>query len=260
MTTLSCNRLIKVLSTASVGAILTASLVTLSLPAVAVSLITERSELGGNDQLDWSSLGQVFDPSTFDPTVFLPNTFSANSERNLGVTVDIPVANSPSITPPFVFQTGFPPTGIPTNFANGDFVLFTGLEPPQAGPFVPALGNPGPITITFDTPVKAGGSQLAVDDTFEFEAFISAFDLEDNLLGMFSVDGTSSINLDNSAVFLGIQSDTANISRLVFSSSEENRAIGINTLSIVGVPEPTSILALFTVVTLSFGLSKREKD
>ncbi|MGB3401483.1 MAG: PEP-CTERM sorting domain-containing protein [Microcoleaceae cyanobacterium] len=257
MTTLSCHRLIKILSTASTSLVLTASLITLSLPAIAVTLITERTELGGNDQLDWSSLGKVFDPFNFDPTAFLPNTFSAVSDDNLAITVDIPSASSPSITPPFVFQTGFPPTGIPTNFADGDFILFTGFEPPQPGPFVPALGNPGPITITFDTPVKGAGTQLAVDDTLAFEAFISAFDAGDNLLGTFSVDGTSSLNLDNSAVFLGIQSDTANISRLVFSSSEDNRAIGINTLSIASVPEPTSILALFSVVTFGIGLRKK---
>ncbi len=261
MTILPCHRLRKVLSTASTSLILTASLITLSLPAIAVTLITERTELGSNDQLDWSSLGKVFDPFNFDQTAFLPNTFSTVSEDNLGITVDIPLANSPSITPPFVFQTGFPPIGIPTNFANGDFILFTGFEPPQGqpqpGPFVPALGNPGPITITFDTPVKGAGTQLAVDDTLAFQAFVSAFDTGDNLLGTFSIDGTSSLNLDNSAVFLGVQSETANISRLVFSSSEDNRAIGINTLSIIGVPEPTSILALFTVVTFGIGFSKK---
>jgi hypothetical protein len=255
------NRLIKILLTASANVVLTASLITLSLPAIAVTLITERSELGGNDQLDWSSLGQVFDPLNFDPTTFLPNTFSTISEDNLGITVDIPLASSPSITPPFVFQTGFPPSGIPTNFADGDFVLFTGFEPPQVppqpGPFVPALGNPGPITISFDTPVKGAGTQLAVDDTLAFQAFVSAFDTDDNLLGSFSLDGTSSLNLDNSAVFLGVQSDRANISRLVLSSSEENRAIGINTLSIVGVPEPTSVIALLTVITLSSSLMRK---
>ncbi|MGB3532904.1 MAG: PEP-CTERM sorting domain-containing protein [Microcoleaceae cyanobacterium] len=259
MTTLSCHRLIKVLSTASAGAVLTASLVTLSLPAVAVSLITDRTEIGGNDQLDWSSLGQVFDPFNFDPTVFLPNTISAVSDDNLGITVDIPSASSPSITPPFVFKSGLRPVGIPTNFADGDFILFTGFEPPQPGAFMPALGNPGPITITFDTPVKGAGTQLAVDDTLVFEAFISAFDAGDNLLATFSVDGTSSLNLDNSAVFLGVQSDTANISRLVFSSSEDNRAIGINTLSIASVPEPTSIVALFSVISFGIGLSKKVK-
>jgi hypothetical protein len=55
-----------------------------------------------------------------------------------------------------------------------------------------------------------------------------------------------SLALDNSALFLGVLSDTPNIQRLVFSSSEPGRAFGINTLSInaASVPEPGSVLAL----------------
>ncbi|WP_414620530.1 hypothetical protein [Calothrix sp. CCY 0018] len=60
-----------------------------------------------------------------------------------------------------------------------------------------------------DQPVKAAGSQIAVDDIPSFSAFVSAFDRDNNLLGSFSTPGTSSIALDNSAVFLGIQSDEA---------------------------------------------------
>jgi hypothetical protein len=153
---------------------------------------------------------------------------------------DNPLTCYPS--PAFVFQTGFPPGGIPTNYASGDFVLFTGL---QFGQF-PSPGNPGPITITFDEPVSGAGSQLTVDDTFEFTAFISALDVNNNLLGTFSTRGTSSVALDNSAQFIGIQSDIANISSLIFSSSEPNRAIGLNALSIAttpaSVPEPLTAL------------------
>ncbi|MEG4202349.1 PEP-CTERM sorting domain-containing protein [Microcoleus sp. Pol7_A1] len=50
--------------------------------------------------------------------------------------------------------------------------------------------------------------------------------------------------LDNSAQFLGVRSDAANISRLVYSSSEGDRALGINALSIAEtVPEPSSMAA-----------------
>lgn len=58
------------------------------------------------------------------------------------------------------------------------------------------------------------------------------FDSDNNLLGTFSTPGTSSLTLDNSAVLLGVLSDKENITRLEFSSSEPDRAIGINTLSI----------------------------
>jgi len=119
--------------------------------------------------------------------------------------------------------------------------LFTGLI---SGP-PPAVGKPGPLTIPCDRPVAAAGTQIAVDDTFLFAALMSAFDSNNNLLGSFSTQGTSSLALDNSPQFLGVRSDVANISRLVYSSFEGDRALGINALSIAEtVPEPSNIAAL----------------
>lgn len=221
----------------------------LTLPVKAITLVTERAILKENDQLNWSSLGQIFNPFSPDPSVFLPNTFSAISTGGIGINVEIPLSSSLEITPPFVFQTSFPPFGIPTNFADGDFIFFTGFNPTT----FPAVGNAGPITINFDTPVKGAGTQIAVDDTLQFEAFISAFDKENNILGAFSTNGTSSLALDNSAVFLGVKSDIPEISKLVFSSSVPERALGINNLSIntVSVSEPSTIMA---IGILGFGL------
>ena len=217
----------------------------------AVTFVSQRNALNSNDQVDWLSLGKVLTPGSTNPEIFLPNSFSARSERNLGLNVEIPQVNG--LTPPFVFQTLFAPGGIPTNFGNGDYLLFTGFLP---GTF-PATGNPGPLSISFDEPVKAAGSQIAVGDTFNFTAFVSAFDEDNNLLGTFSTPATSSIALDNSAVFLGIQSDKADISRLVFRTSEPNRAFAINSLSIVSVVEPSSILGVLGV--LGLGLVSKQK-
>ncbi|MDY7013423.1 MAG: hypothetical protein SVX43_07420, partial [Cyanobacteriota bacterium] len=104
----------------------------------------------------------------------------------------------------------------------------------------PAPGNPGPLTITFDKPVFGAGTQIAVDDTPLFTGFISVFDKDDNLLGAFSAEGTSSLALDNSALFLGVRSDIPNISKIAFSTSVPDRAIGMNLLSLdrADVPEP----------------------
>jgi hypothetical protein len=222
---------------ATIIAAFTSLVAVFPLPVKAITFVTDRTALRGNDQVDWSSLGAA------NPFNVLPNSFSATSERGLGLSVDIPKLNFPGLTPPLVFQT-LPSPGISTNFAKGDFLLFTGFIP---GSF-PAPGNPGPITITFDKPVKAAGTQIAVDDTPEFTAFISAFDNANNLLLTFSAPGTSSLALDNSALFLGVLSDTPNISRLVFSTSVANRALAINTLSIAAVPE-----ANFTFGLLAFG-------
>lgn len=216
---------------------------TVPLPVKAITLVTERTALESNDRVNWSTLGPT------QPFYVLPNSFTATSLGGLGLKIDIPLPTQPGITPPLVFQT-LPLPGIPTNFASGDFVLLTGLRP---GTF-PAVGNSGPLTITFAQPVLGVGTQIAVDDTTEFTAFIQAYDTTDNLLGSFQLAGTSSLALDNSAIFLGISSDTANISRLVFSSSVPNRAVGINSLSLVtnrSVPEPSLTIGLLALTTLA---------
>ncbi|MEB3279974.1 MAG: hypothetical protein VKK42_13755 [Lyngbya sp.] len=209
-------------------------------------------------------MGQIFNPFAPNPSAFLANTFSATSENGLELTVNIPTSSNPEITPPFIFKTAFPPNGIPTNFANGDFLLFTGFIPVPTGSSIPAIGNPGPIEILFETPVKAAGTQFAVDDTFEYTALISAFDQNNTLLGSFSIPGTSSLALENSAVFLGVSSDTANIAKLVFNSSEPQRAIAINQLSFVtlntDIPEPVSTGSFIGLGLLACGLKSRKKS
>ena len=252
MTTRLLNLSIKDLSATALGAALTAIVAVLPSPVQAVTLVTERAALGGDDQINWSSLGSVA------PFNFLPNSFLTTSSGGLGLTIEIPEITG--ITSPFVFQT-LPEPGIPTNFAQGDFILFTGFIP---GP-PPTVGNPGPLTITFDKPVRGAGTQIAVDDTLEFTAFVSAFDNANNLLGTFESVGTSSLALDNSALFLGVLSETPNISQLVFSSSEPKRAFGINTISLatvpVAVPEPTSILGLKAIGALGASfILKRKLD
>lgn len=222
--------------------------------AQALNFITDRQALNGNDSVDWSSLGKVLNPFNPNPADFLSNSLTATSAQGLGLEVDIPPPAS-RITPPFVFQTANPPFGIPTNFAKGDFILFTGL---QFGVF-PSPGNPGPLSISFAQPVKAAGTQIAVDDVLKFTGFISAYDVNDALLGTFSLMGTSSTNLDNSAIFLGVSSTRAEIKRIEINSSETERAIGINTLSINNptVPESSSSLIFVVVGVGLFVLKSR---
>lgn len=231
------------------GAILTTLVVATPSFSATLSFTTTRADISGNDQLDWASLGPVVPPQPFK---VLPFSFTATSAGGLQVNVNVPPVVNPAITPPLLFQTTA--TGIPTNFAAGDFILFTGLLPNQ----FPAPGNPGPLTLSFETPVRGAGAQIAVDDTLIFSAFIAAFDRDNNLLGTFSAPGTSSLTLDNSALFLGALSDTANISRIEFSASVPERAIGINTLSVqtAAVPEPSSTAALI-LTGLGLGAAKK---
>jgi hypothetical protein len=228
---------------------LTTVIVLSTTAAYGITFTTQQANFEQNDTLDWSNLGVAF------PFKILPNSFTATSSNGLKVNVDIPKSNIPGVTPPLVFQT-LPAPGIPTNFAAGDVLLFTGLNPRT----FPAVGNPGPLSLTFLQPVQAVGSQIAVDDTLNFTAFISAFDSDDNLLGTFSAMGTSSLSLDNSALFLGVKSDTANISRLVFSTSEDNRAFAINKLKIVAVPESSSCLAILGVGAIGAFFRNKHKQ
>jgi hypothetical protein len=246
----------------TVSAIALFQWVSFSSVAQALTLVTNRGALAGSDRLDWSSLGKVFDPFAPDPSAFLPNSFSAVSVGNLPLNVSIPPSSLPGVTPPFVFQTSFPPNGIPTNYADGDFILLGGLQP---GAF-PAPGNGGPIAIAFDTPVAGAGTQIAVDDTPAFTAFVEAFDSNNRSLGRFSAPGTSSTALDNSALFLGVRSETPNISRVVYSTSVTNRAIAINALSLssasasVSVPEPSFVLGFLLVGALGIRSVKAKKN
>jgi hypothetical protein len=224
----------------------TALVAVLPLPAKALTFVTDRTALRGNDLIDWSSLGET------NPFKVLPNSFSAKSQRSLSLNVDIPLPQ-PGVSAPLVFHT-LPTPGIATDFASGDYILLTGAK------FNPPLdGNAGPLSITFDKPVKSAGTQLAV--AFElnpYKAFVSAFDDANQELGTFSLDAVSSLALDNSAVFLGVRSDIANIKRLVFSSSVSNRPFGINQLSITAVPEPSFTFGLIALgaVTLKRKLNR----
>ena len=229
--------------------------------AKAVSFVTNRDALNATDQVNWSTLGSVFSPlDPPDPTAFLTNSFTTTSQAGQSVQVDIPKFDIPGLTPPFVFQTA-PEPEIATNFKNGDFVLFTGLVfgPP------PPVGNPGPLTLTFADPVFGAGAQLAAGGVFDFTGAISAFDSDEKLLGSLSAAGTSSLALDNSALFFGIIDEQPSISKLEFKSSIPNGPFGINQLSLVtdlipdktSVPEPSSLIALGVIA--AFGCQHRRK-
>ncbi|MGK7946931.1 MAG: hypothetical protein AB4058_20930 [Microcystaceae cyanobacterium] len=71
----------------------------------------------------------------------------------------------------------------------------------------------------------------------DFTVFAYVYDQTKTLLQTFSLPGTSSTNIDNSAVFLGVKSDILNIHRIVYRSDVSNRAFGINQVDLVSVPE-----------------------
>ena len=163
---LSLNKLANALA----GTLLSAFSLALASPVKDLTLVTERSALRSNDRLDFGTIGSVFDPfAPPTPDSFLPNSFSATSENGLELNFRISPSSDSAISPPFIFQTGSEPSAVPTNFADGDFILFTGVD----FRFFPAPGNPSPIIIDFVTDVTGVGTQIAVDDTSSFLASVS---------------------------------------------------------------------------------------
>ncbi len=202
------------------------ALPTHAVPSHSVTLVSNRSEIQADDEILWSSQGKVFNPFAPNISDFLSSSFSLTSRRGLEVNVEIPPAGG-NITPPFVFHNNPP---VQTNFAPGDYLLFTGFSPT----IIPT-GNPNPITIVFDKKVKAAGTQIAASGSqfINYQVFISAFDDDNSLLGTFSAQGISSGAADNSAVFLGVRSQNgAKIKKLVFWTNSPQRGVGINKVSI----------------------------
>jgi hypothetical protein len=241
------SRFIRVLSVNFPTIVTTATVLfaMVQLPVRAITFINQRASLGSNDKIDWSSVGAG------NPFYPLPNSFSAKSQAGYQLSVTVPsFFGSPQ---PLVFQT-LPAPGIETNFANKDYILFTGFT---NGKF-PGATNTALLTIDFDRPVKAAGTQLALISTLKpYTALVSAFDRDDNLLATFSTEGNSSQALDNSAAFLGIISDSPNISRLVFRTSETNIPFGINEVSFTAIPESGVGVGLLAFAVCSGLMLKR---
>jgi hypothetical protein len=200
-------------------------------PALAGTfLITDRAAVNASDSVDWGKLGSAF--------TVVPNPFAITSTGGNTLTVS-------QLTGPFERRDqGFPSGGWNGNFAPGDHLLWTRGN----------LGSSGPITLDFGSlGIFAAGAQIQPNmaDGSGFTARITALDASGNVLGTFTETGVSNNAADNSAIFIGIGSDSTAISKLEFSLDAATSPLGdfaINQLAFA-VPEPSS-LALFAAGTL----------
>lgn len=144
-----------------------------------ISLETSRAGLAGTDNLDWGDLGPSF--------AGVSNPFSIVS--NNGRTVTVSQATGTFLR---VDQNN----GWAGNFAPGDRLLWT-----QAG---------GPVTIdfSFGSALEAFGLQIQGDYFGSFVAQLEAFDSGGASLGAVTENGFSSSDANNSAIFIGIKSDS----------------------------------------------------
>ena len=72
----------------------------------------------------------------------------------------------------------------------------------------------GPLHLDFSAPVMAAGTQIQAQFPGAFTASIEAFDGLGNSLGSWSANGLSTFDQDGSALFLGVSSPSAEISRV----------------------------------------------
>ena len=194
-----------------------------------LTFITNRTALGGTDFVDWGVLGSPF--------TTVSNPFSITSFGGLNLEVSQPFGS---------FERRNQSGGWNGNFTPGDRLIWT-------------QNNPGPLTIDFNSPVLGAGAQIQINTFGDFIGTIEAFDSGGISLGGFSLQGLSTSNGDNSAIFIGLLSNTANIDKLVFSVDFGSQDFAINQLDIVTKPVPESSFVFGVLVFSALGAGSVRK-
>jgi hypothetical protein len=170
------------------------------------TLVTSRTALAGTDSVNWGTLVPTPPPSG----IYVANPFTILSTAGRSISVSKTIPDSFFVTQ----QLSAPPYhgngNWNGNFAVGDWVLDTS----------DSHGRTNPITLNFGaTAVAAGGAQIQpnLGSVLTFTATVVAFDASGNSLASFTEAGTATNAADNSAIFIGISSSSANISQIALS-------------------------------------------
>ncbi len=177
-------------------AILLLAILSRPLHADSIGVVTDRTDLPANETLDWSQFGPL-DTDIPDPGLL-------TTSSGLIVTVSQPE-----------YGLGLLESGLPANengawtgggFVDGEFLLTN-------------WNSPLSITISFSSPIFGAGVQVEPAQVAEYPApftgWVTAYD-GDSVLGTFSVTGTRTLEENAPAPFLGVESDTADITSLVY--------------------------------------------
>jgi hypothetical protein len=188
----------------------------------AVVVVASQGALGADDLIDWRPLGTSY--------VTVANPSSGSSVGGLGYTVS--------------------QAGTAALWRVDQSVDWAGNFAPDA-PLLWTNGGYGPITVSFAADVSGAGAKIQAAYFGPFVARIQAFDSGAALLGTGTVNGDSSSAADDTAIFIGMLSDMANIRTVVFlldaaADNPGNFAIGNVSLATRAgdVPEPGTLAML----------------
>ena len=196
----------------------------ISAPAGAtITGVSSLAGLGATDSIDWGQLGGSY------------------TTVGSGVTVTSTLGEHATVTSGGTMERRDEGSSWGGNFAPGEHLLWTAQNGPD-------------ITLTFDHAVSAVGAQFQADYYGPFTAELIGSN--GAVLGSFALGGYSDGNNDNSAIFLGLKSSSADIKQVEFhltSAYYQPNDFTIGTVSFAGgaVPEP----ATWALMIMGFGLA-----
>jgi hypothetical protein len=189
-------------------------------------LVRSTAELGSNDFVAWAPLG--------DHGTGIPNGPALLSNGGKSLTMS-------KLTGDFLrVDEGNVSTGWIGNFAPGTPLIWT-------------ENGGGPVSFVFDRPILGAGAKIQANIIGTFDAFISAFDANNSLLGSFSVSGNSTRDQDDSAIFVGIFDADQVIRRIDFNVTGNDFAMSRLELA---VPLPATFWLFGSSL---FGLAVRRR-
>lgn len=195
--------------------------------------VTSRVNLAGDDSVNWGAQG--YGEPYYGGGPYIPTPVSASSENGLGMSL----TNPPYLT---YTQNGWEFVPLTMSLRKqslswfGSFALDNIVIGNQWDKASPPGHGPGPMTIHFDSPVYGLGAQINQFGMYQagtFTATIEAYDNNWNTLGQVAFNNLqyAGYTADNSAPFIGIVSDTGDISHVVIATSRS--AHMINQLDLV---------------------------
>jgi hypothetical protein len=164
--------------------------------------ISSPASLPQDGSINWADLGPSFTnvaSGTVVPVTGLPGlslTFSNAAGQPLQILTQCPAVDC----------------GWSGNFAPGASVLWT------SGTFNGSWNGNGPITVSFSSPQRGLGFQIMADETGPFTATLCAYNAADTLLGCSPFNGNGTTDADNSAIFVGLYDDAAEIAKVTIDA------------------------------------------